>query len=105
MQNLEPEDEQTRAHKGKEGKELYQQGLALDKSATDAMTQRVWLHKGLANALMRIPDERENAPGIFRTVIRLCDESLSGNESPRIISMLGWCYFGLGDYETSLSCN
>jgi tetratricopeptide (TPR) repeat protein len=104
VQNLEPEDAAERRKFGEQGRDLYQRALSALPGRPGTNTSEVWLRKGLANALMRIPDQEKLAEKEYRTVIRLSEESLNASISVRVLSLMGWCYFCMGEYDTALGC-
>ena len=75
---------------------------ALAQSAGSALTEGVWLSKGIANALMRIPGKTEEASAHYRKVIEACEGSLGAGPNPRVIALAAWCYHCIGDYESAI---
>jgi tetratricopeptide (TPR) repeat protein len=104
VQNLEPEDQAERRKLGEQGRDLYERALSALPGRPGTNTSEVWLRKGLANALMRIPDQEKSSEREYWTVIRLSEESLNSSISIRGLSLIGWCYFCVGEYDTALGC-
>jgi hypothetical protein len=101
IQNCEPFDEHARVDLGVRGRALYQE--ALDKESESEATESVWLRKGLANALIRIPDMHDEAIAHYTAVIEACERRISAGGSPRIFTLLGLCYHSIGEHESARS--
>jgi tetratricopeptide (TPR) repeat protein len=104
VQNLEPYDAAERRRLGEQGRDLYQRALSALAGRPGTNTSEVLLRKGLANALIRIPGEEESAEKEYWTVIRLSEESPNSSVSVRVLSLMGWCYFCVREYDTALDC-
>jgi tetratricopeptide (TPR) repeat protein len=102
IQNLEPKDLQERMTMAKEGCRLYEAALQFADVEVQKTTEIVWLHKGLANALLRSGAIDDACHG-YKQVIAECELLIrSTTHSPRILALIGWCYHCIGDNVMAL---
>jgi tetratricopeptide (TPR) repeat protein len=102
IQNLEPRDLEERVTMAKQGCRLYEAALQFADVEVQKTTEIVWLHKGLANALLRSGAIDDACHG-YKQVIAECELLIrSTTHSPRILALIGWCYHSTGDNVMAL---
>jgi tetratricopeptide (TPR) repeat protein len=99
IQNQEAHDEAERAAWGEESRGFYTNAL---EAAPKDRADRVWLRKGIANALRR-KNDKPGADKEYRGVIDECQKRVkTGDASPRILALIGWCMHSMGDHTPAL---
>jgi tetratricopeptide (TPR) repeat protein len=102
IQNLEPKDLEERTQMAGQGCRLYEAALQLADVGVQKTTETVWLHKGLANALLRSGAIDESFRR-YKQVIGECEVLIrSTTHSTRILALIGWCHHCIGDNVMAL---